>query len=46
MEAASKWETAIDDLIIADIIETCNDDKYFIFQDMMEACIQFFFRDK
>lgn len=45
-EVASKWETALDDLINADIFETCNDDKYFIFQDMMEACIHFFFRDK
>ena len=37
---------AIDDLVNADIIETCNDDKYFIFQDMMEQCVQFFFRDR
>ena len=45
-ETASKWETALDDLINADIFETCNDDKYFIFQDMMESCVQFFFRDR
>jgi hypothetical protein len=45
-EVASKWETAIDDLVNADIYDICNDDKYFIFQEMMESCIQFFFRDK
>ena len=45
-ELAARWETAIDDLVMCDIIETSNDDKYFIFQDMMEACIMFFFRDR
>jgi len=30
-EQASKWETALDDLLLADIYEICNDDKYFIF---------------
>ena len=38
-EVASKWETAIDDLVNADIYDICNDDKYFIFQEMMESCI-------
>ena len=45
-ELAARWETAIDDLVMCDIIETSNDDKYFIFQDMMEACVMFFFRDR
>jgi len=30
-EQAAKWETALDDLILSDIYEICNDDKYFIF---------------
>ena len=43
---AARWETALDDLVMSDIYEICNDDKYFIFQDMMEACVMFFFRDR
>jgi len=45
-EVASKWETALDDLIMCDIMDSCNDDRYFIFQDMIETCIMFFFRDR
>ena len=30
-ELAARWETAIDDLVMCDIMETSNDDKYFIF---------------
>ena len=30
-ELAAKWETALDDLVMSDIYEICNDDKYFIF---------------
>jgi hypothetical protein len=26
-----KWETALDDLILSDVTEICQDDKYFIF---------------
>jgi len=40
------WELAIDDLVLSDVYEICNDDKYFIFQDIMEACAIFFFRDR
>jgi hypothetical protein len=40
------WEFCIDDLILSDICEICNDDKYFIFQDIMEACVCLFFRDR
>ena len=40
------WELAIDYLILSDIIEICNDDKYFIFQDIMEQCVMLFFRDR
>ena len=25
------WELAIDDLVLSDVYEICNDDKYFIF---------------
>jgi hypothetical protein len=35
-ESLNKWELALDDLLQADIIEFCNDDKYFIFQDIIE----------
>lgn len=45
-EQFKHWESAIDDLIYADINQQCNDDKYFIFQDMMEACVHLFFRDR
>ena len=27
-------------------MDFCNDDKYFIFEDMIEMCIMIFFRDK
>jgi len=40
------WELVLDDLILSDIIEICNDDKYFIFQDIMESCVMLFFRDR
>ena len=33
------WEIALDDLIKADIVNVCNDDKYFIFQDMIDVCV-------
>lgn len=38
-ESFNKWELALDDLLMADILEFCNDDKYFIFQEMIEACV-------
>jgi hypothetical protein len=31
---------------MADIIDFCNDDKFFIFQDIIEQCVMLFFRDK
>ena len=40
------WELVLDDLILSDVIEICNDDKYFIFQDIMESCVMTFFRDR
>lgn len=46
MESFNKWELSLDDLLMADIIEFCNDDKYFIFQESIEACIFPFFRDR
>ncbi len=45
-DQTNKWEMAIDDLILADMINLCNDDKYFIFQDMVEACLMVFYRDR
>jgi len=45
-ELAARWETAIDDLVMSDIFEICNDDKYFIFQEMLEQCVMFFYRDR
>jgi hypothetical protein len=45
-ESLNKWELALDDLLQADIIEFCNDDKYFIFQDIIEQTILPFFRDR
>ena len=41
-----KWEAAIDDIIFSDVLIMCNDDKYFIFQDMIENCVMLFFRDR
>ena len=45
-ENLNSWETALDDLIKADIAAVCNDDKYFIFQEMIDICVQAFFRDR
>ena len=42
----NKYESAIDDLIYTDIMIQSNDDKYFIFQDMIEQCVLLFFRDR
>lgn len=41
-----KWEAAIDDIIFSDVLIQCNDDKYFIFQDMIENSVMLFFRDR
>ena len=41
-----KYETALDELIIADTREFCNDDKFFIFEDSIEECITAFFVDR
>lgn len=27
----NKWESALDDIIYSDVLQQCNDDKYFIF---------------
>jgi hypothetical protein len=45
-EDVQRWESAIDDVIHTDIHFQCNDDKYFIFQDMIEICLLPFFRDR
>jgi len=45
-DQVAKWETAVDDVIMSDIMNICNDDKYFIFQDMIEAVVCTFFRDR
>lgn len=45
-EQFKHWESAIDDIVQHEILQQCNDDKYFIFQDMMEACLHLFFRDR
>ena len=42
----NKFESAIDDVIYTDIMIQSNDDKYFIFQDMIESCVLLFFRDR
>jgi hypothetical protein len=31
---------------MSDIIQICNDDKFFIFQDMLEQVLMLFFRDR
>lgn len=45
-DQVNKWESAIDDVILSDLLTMCNDDKYFIFQDMIESCIMVFYRDR
>jgi hypothetical protein len=45
-ENLNSQETALDDMIKADICNVCNDDKYFIFQDVIDVCVQAFFRDR
>ena len=41
----AKWELIIDDIIKSDVKEFCNDDKYFIFEDIMTPVLSSFFRD-
>ena len=41
----SKWELIIDDIMKNDIKEFCNDDKYFIFEDVITPVVTSFFRD-
>lgn len=45
-DLACKWESALDDLVSCDIVDISNDDKYFIFQDQLECCVHFFYRDR
>lgn len=40
------WESALDEIIKTDINQVCNDDKYFIFQEIIEQGVQLFFRDR
>jgi len=42
----SRYETALDDLIMADVIDIANDDKFFVFQDIIEQSTMMFFRDR
>jgi len=30
-DQVNKWESAIDDIILSDMLQMCNDEKYFIF---------------
>lgn len=46
VESLNSWEMALDDMIKADITQVCNDDKYFIFQETIDQCVQCFFRDR
>jgi len=41
----SKWDLMLDEVIKCDLAEFCNDDKYFIFQDLLTSIITSFFRD-
>jgi hypothetical protein len=41
-----KYETSLDEIILYDLKEFCNDDKFFIFEDIMEECLMTFFADK
>jgi hypothetical protein len=41
-----RYETALDDMIMADTRDFCNDDKFFIFEDIIEECVMAFFADK
>lgn len=40
-----KWELAIDDPNYVDLMSVINDDKYFIFEEHIETCMNYFFRD-
>lgn len=42
----NKWELALEDQIMTDLMVTCNDDKYFIFQEHIESMVLTFFRDR
>eukprot|EP00826_Nyctotherus_ovalis_P010012 TRINITY_DN12656_c0_g1_i11.p1 TRINITY_DN12656_c0_g1~~TRINITY_DN12656_c0_g1_i11.p1 ORF type:complete len:409 (+),score=127.26 TRINITY_DN12656_c0_g1_i11:119-1345(+) len=41
----AKWELIIDDIVKFDIKDFCNDDKYFIFEDVIHPILSSFFRD-
>ena len=40
-----KWETVFDVLMCKDVMDVCNDDKYFIFQDIITNVADIFLRD-
>lgn len=42
----NKYEIAVDDFVLSDVEKMCNDDKYFIFQDMFDDTLTTFFRDR
>ena len=46
LDHVKKYETALDEVIISDTREFCNDDKFFIFEDAIEECVMSFFVDK
>ena len=39
------WETGLDELLRNDIKDMCNDDKYFIFEEILVQALFCFFRD-
>ena len=43
---ADRWELAIDDMLLQDAREVCNEDKFFIFEDYINTLSVLFFRDK
>ena len=44
-DQSQKWETVFDVLIAKDVLEVCNDDKYFIFYDLISQVAEVFIRD-
>lgn len=45
LEQVQKWELSIDKIVLEDSRDVCNDDKFFIFHELLEKIFMSFLRD-
>lgn len=45
LEQVQKWELSIDKIVLEDSRDVCNDDKFFIFHELLEKIFMCFLRD-